>query len=1046
MPRNSEPLAVGDWVIVAKAPVGRVGPWQVTEIDYDRVTVVAGSIPDPRFDAVVTVPRKGVQRISEMVGGLSVWWPLKNHQAWCHGIAIIEQGDNWLVQQDSSKDLGKIKFRNDLLERGDKSLWVKDFRTIPDPIAMLKCGMVTRLRELNVARGFRTWINEQEHASAGFSAVMSAPVRPVYHQLNVMARVLGDPTLRFLLADEVGLGKTIEAGLILKQLLIDNAVGRAVISVPRTLTSQWKRELITKLGMGKWIAAEQVVVISHEDLNDNVDADILIVDEAHRFCRGERLENRYHILPVLCQKIDRLLLISATPMRSDSFILLQLMHLIDPKNYKLSQETEFDERLKMRVKQSNALKLLNPSLNVSQRSYFVNALRSNIPNDSKVNSLMEQVETLESDSEKLGIAIKELRTEIEERFRISRRLVRNRRSSIGQDDFVLPGRSHQVIDVESGNMSDVANFVASWRERTQVCDWQEVSPVFETLLESALAGQSSVRDWINERLSTIQLKTSARSNMLFDTEKALLEQYRLQIEPNSHVHNFLTQYFEKELTHIASLNQLIEKTVVSTCSSNRAHEIYSSLHKVYGSRIATHLETQSDDENDAAIRAFSLDANVRILIVDGSAEEGLNLQVARRIINVDLPWSVNRIEQRLGRLDRFSDGRNQDAVCVILGNSSNELLVRFIDFLENATGVFSESVATAQRSLAKIMNELARRVWEDGYTAISLNFERVRESIASEHEEVMELEDIESESSFGDFPESNYRRLQAFEEGWGETHRVIDKVTSSSGGIGIHRKPIFTDSKIFKYSISKDSRIPLVQQETIRKNLSSRATFSRPLALNNPGTEMLRIGSPMISCIDEYLQREDIGRVSIGWLQDLAMSDPYVEFSLECLVTPNFDYLKRSLPSRDFTRVRRRIGAAFPPTILELRVNEKGVLISPKSDIWTADTHLVLGEGLIRLINRRGDFSDSLEHINEERLKELVQECLGNEIDSAVKLAMDDSERRINSLKTWQSGDVDSEIDLEIDISGELEFGLQNPEIKVLSIIAVVHSYEEFDE
>jgi hypothetical protein len=59
---------------------------------------------------------------------------------------------------------------------------------------------------------------------------------------------------------------------------------------------------------------------------------------------------------------------------------------------------------------------------------------------------------------------------------------------------------------------------------------------------------------------------------------------------------------------------------------------------------------------------------------------------------------------------------------------------------------------------------------------------------------------------------------------------------------------------------------------------------------------------------------------------------------------------------------------------------------------------------------------------------------------------MDDSERRINSLKTWQSGDVDSEIDLEIDISGELEFGLQNPEIKVLSIIAVVHSYEEFDE
>lgn len=1043
--RTLEPLAVGDWVIVAEAPFGRIGPWQITRIEDGTVTVVAGSIPDPRFDLVKTVPRRGVQRISEMVGGLSVWWPLKNHRAWSHGIAYVEQGEEWLVQQDSSKELAKVKYRNHLLEDGEKSLWIKDFRSTPEPLEMLRRGMATRLKELNTARAFRTWVNEQEHASAGFSAVMSAPVRPAYHQLNVMARVLGDPNLRFLLADEVGLGKTIEAGLILKQLLLDKAVNKAVVSVPRTLTSQWKRELITKLGMGKWIAAERVIVISHEDLNEDIDADFLIIDEAHRFCRGEHLEEQYRLLPVLCQRIDRLLLISATPMRSDSFVLLQLMHLIDPKNYKLSQEIEFDERLKMRVKQSNALRLLSPTLNTGQRSYFVNALRSNVPSDLKVNSLMEQVETLEPDSEKLALVIKELRTEIEERFRISRRLVRNRRSSIGQDDFVLPGRSHQIIDVESGNMSDVSNFVTSWRERTQGCDWEDVAPTFRTLLESALAGQSSVCIWIEERLATFKLNSSAKQKMLFETEKALLEQYGLQIQSNSHIDDFLVQYFEKELTHIAQSSQLVHKTVVSTGSSRRAAEIYASLFAKYGPRVVAHLEVQSDEENDAAITAFSHDVNARVLVVDASAEEGLNLQSARKVINVDLPWSVNRIEQRLGRIDRFSDGRNQEAICVILRDGSNELLVRFVDFLENATGVFSQSVATAQRSLAKVMNELTRRVWEEGYSVVSANYEHVRDQIEVEQEEVMELEDIESESSFGDFPEINFLRLQAFEEGWGETHRVIDKVTSDSGGIGIHRKPIFTDSKIFKYSMSNGSRIPLVQQEVAKKNLSNRATFSRPLAMNSPGTEMLRIGSPMITFFDQYLRRDDLGRVSVGWFKDPDMTDPYIAFSLECLVSPSFEYLKKSLPGPDFMRVRRRLGAAFPPTILELRVNEKGDLISSDSDIWTSDTHLVLGEELIKLMNRRGDFSESLECI-EERLDGLVKVRLENEIETAVQLALNDSERRINSLKTWQSGDVESEINLEIDISGELEFGLRNPNVEVLSLIAVVHSYEEFDE
>jgi hypothetical protein len=80
----------------------------------------------------------------------------------------------------------------------------------------------------------------------------------------------------------------------------------------------------------------------------------------------------------------------------------------------------------------------------------------------------------------------------------------------------------------------------------------------------------------------------------------------------------------------------------------------------------------------------------------------------------------------------------------------------------------------------------------------------------------------------------------------------------------------------------------------------------------------------------------------------------------------------------------------------------------------------------------------------EEKLPSLVRDQLGEQILNGIISANSDSERRINSLKIWQSGKVDQEIELEEQIAEEIDHGLRNPKIKVLSIAAVVHSYEEF--
>ncbi len=102
-------------------------------------------------------------------------------------------------------------------------------------------------------------------ACRGFTAVLSASVRPFQHQIDVLTRVLNDPIMRFVLADEVGLGKTIEAGLIVRQLFLDHPNARVVVCTPRALSGQWFDELAGKLRLGPQLRSARLHVCDHED-------------------------------------------------------------------------------------------------------------------------------------------------------------------------------------------------------------------------------------------------------------------------------------------------------------------------------------------------------------------------------------------------------------------------------------------------------------------------------------------------------------------------------------------------------------------------------------------------------------------------------------------------------------------------------------------------------------------------------------------------------------------------------------------------------------
>jgi ATP-dependent helicase HepA len=167
--------------------------------------------------------------------------------------------------------------------------------------------------------GFVKSLIQQRAVSRGMTGLISANINLYPHQVEVVRRVLEDPIQRYLLADEVGLGKTIEAGAILRQFLLDEPKKGAVIIVPKYLLQQWRTELENKFYISHF--PKRVVVLAVEDVHKvNLKAKIgcLILDEAHHIAamatsKDAAVRQRFETCKTLAHKSDRLLLLSATP-------------------------------------------------------------------------------------------------------------------------------------------------------------------------------------------------------------------------------------------------------------------------------------------------------------------------------------------------------------------------------------------------------------------------------------------------------------------------------------------------------------------------------------------------------------------------------------------------------------------------------------------------------------------------------------------------------------------------------------------------------------
>ena len=401
-------------------------------------------------------------------------------------------------------------------------------------LAAVRTGAVDDPALYLARRGFLAELVLQVAACRGYDSVPPAAIDLYDHQLETLQRVLEDPVPRYVLADEVGLGKTIEAALIIRQTLLDDDLARVYVSTPSALRRQWRSELSEKFLLENMLESDRqlyprILIRSHEELlarpAEAQGARFLVIDEAHQLIHTALSCGRWHTLATAAQAAQGLLLLSATPMRGDYGVLEALLHLVDPVAFPLGQAARFAERVEERTAELVDTDVLTSRFAMAtDRAEALKRIRDRHPGDPFVER--------STDPRAAGMAITadaaaQLGHYLRETFRISRRMIRHRRGAGSAADFPTAGRRAVFIPVQNDEAQEVIDdFLENYRFRIQTLPRASAVSLFWRAASHGLAGPGPLGEFITARLAEIARPGSPGDAA---SERSLLEQTLAQL-------------------------------------------------------------------------------------------------------------------------------------------------------------------------------------------------------------------------------------------------------------------------------------------------------------------------------------------------------------------------------------------------------------------------------------------------------------------------------------------------------------------------------------
>src|ERR1017187_644669 len=513
-------------------------------------------------------------------------------------------------------------------------------------------------------------------------AVHTSDLEPLPHQIEaVYGELLERTPLRFLLADDPGAGKTIMAGLYVKELMLRGDLERCMIVAPASLVEQWQEELADKFGLRFELLTRQLadsaidasvftrfplLIARMDQLSrsdelreqlDRCDWDLVVVDEAHRMSAhyfGPELKTtkRYQLGQLLGRHTRHLLLMTATPHAGKEEDFQLFMALLDGDRfegrYRDAVHTVDTEGLMRRMVKEELLTFDGKPLFPERRAYTVPYPLSEGEQElyetvtQYVREEMNRADRLKQEGDRRGLTVGFALTVLQRRLASSpeailkslerrrRRLERRRREmtsdlastaeqSLRQRLSALLGRDldlDEIDDLTSGEVeeleSEVADAATAARTATEL-DY-EIALLGElTELARRVRHSGTDRKWteLRELLSENALIRDQTGNL---RKIIIFTEHRDTLE-------YLTERIRGHIGH--------PEAVVTIHGGVRR------------------------EERRKVMELFAQDVDCRVLVATDAAGEGLNLQRAHLMVNYDLPWNPNRIEQRFGRIHRI---------------------------------------------------------------------------------------------------------------------------------------------------------------------------------------------------------------------------------------------------------------------------------------------------------------------------------------------------------------------------------------------------------
>lgn len=566
----------------------------------------------------------------------------------------------------------------------------------------------------------RTAVNRTVHtidnAFYGFKELAGCKIFLKPYQLKTVMRCLSGFNCRYMIADEVGLGKTIEAASVLMVYLSDKKNKNILICVPDALVEQWKTELAFKFRLfnGKNPGENIISIIpTSKIVAAKGKYDFIIVDEVHSVLNNDLC---YNAVLKLSQNADNVIMLSATPVQSRSREYHKLLSLIQPERYYGMSEERFIDLLELQNKivrkvhsavgyledYKEAIKDSENEHSEDTREAFEELVETlkDIAEKTKDKAIEDDIEKLDYESENFSLLrLERIVAYICEAYQLERCIIRNRKKPEDTNRRVLKELSYEM-DTEFNNTEfRIYSLLSEWISGNKFNKKEfdgKLIPLISAFFSSSVAFSDELKKNVSVPAEVWEL-----------TEKWIAEDLNT-VEGIRNILDDPLDSFSRMVTICDYLEQeAYDKKVLIFTHFTGTHKLYRQLlTKIFGKdHCAFFCKGMSPDELELNTYRFQNETGYGIMLSDESGGEGRNFQTADELICIDLPWSANTLEQRIGRLDRIGRDKAKDVVSVIV-YAQDSVEKDLADIWNKGLNIFNKS----QSGLEIIMNDIDEQI------------------------------------------------------------------------------------------------------------------------------------------------------------------------------------------------------------------------------------------------------------------------------------------------------------------------------------------------